>query len=344
MSIARPEPVEGGIVLCVFSGVKLGRENATRYGLTFLRYSACSFRTAGGLNPDEVLYASAKYLLAEIDGNEWLRSYAARLRISPSACVRECSMNWCDKLGSTPAIGYQLDWHTLPSDILLDALSSLVDGMVSGDEQRFTIDLKDALKLTFTSHDGFQFGLEPARIFVEFRHRAAYRIGAGGIPNLVLNSKPSPYTELLDEVQRYLQNTMEIVNRLKVRRLIGIGVVATTVVDEHDVPPGIRKLLTHVSNPWQGKLETLTFQAQTIVHEDEEFSHRCTHTVVKKLKNDDPMDVIFDYQRVYKKPPEVDASRLRTATEKVKSVALDYFEQLAQGDRFDDFLNNADSK
>ena len=258
--------------------------------------------------------------------------------------VRECSMNWCDKLGSTPAMGYQLDWHTLPSDILLNALSPLVDTMVSGDEQKFSIDLKDALKLTFTSHEGFQFGLEPARVFVQFNHRAAFRIGSGGIPNFVLNSKPAPYTELLDEVQRHLLNTMETVNRLKVRRLAGIGVVTSTVVDQHDLPPGIKKLLMHVSKPWEGRLETLTFQAQTVVSEDEEFSYRCTHTVIKKLRDDDPIEVIFDYQRVYKKPQEVDASRIRTATDSVKKLALDYFEQLAQGDRFDDILNDADNR
>jgi hypothetical protein len=258
--------------------------------------------------------------------------------------VRECSMNWCDKLGSTPAMGYQLDWHTLPSDILLNALSPLVDNMVLGDEQRFSIDFKDALKLTLTSHDGFQFGLEPMRIFVQFNHRATFRIGSGGIPTLVLGSKPSPYSDLLDEAQRYLLNTMEIVNRLKVRRVTAIGVVTTTVVDEHDVPPGIKRLLTYVSKPWGGRLESLTFQAQTVVNEDEDFSHRCTHTVVKKLKDDDPMEVVFDYQRIYKKPQEVDRDRLRTATEKVKALALDYFEQLAQGDRFDDLLNSADNR
>ena len=56
------------------------------------------------------------------------------------------------------------------------------------------------------------------------------------------------------------------------------------------------------------------------------------------------MEVVFDYQRVYKKPQEVDANRIKTATEKVKELALDYFEQLAQGDRFDDILNNADNR
>ena len=253
-------------------------------------------------------------------------------------------MNWCDKLGSTPTMGYQLDWHTLPSDILLNALSPLVDTMVSGDEQRFSIDLKDALKLTFTSHDGFQFGLEPARVFVQFNHRATYRIESGGIPNLVLNSKPAPYSELLNDVQRYLLSTMEIVNRLKVRRLIAIGVVTTTVVDQNDIPPGIKSLLAHVSKPWKGRLEFLTFQAQSVLNEDEEFSHRCTHTIVKKLKDDDPMELVFDYQRIYKKPQEIDTHRLRSASEKVKALALDYFEELAQGDRVDDIVNNADER
>ena len=253
-------------------------------------------------------------------------------------------MSWCDKLGSTPSIGYQVDWHALPSDILLNALSPLVDRMVSGDEQRFTIDVRDALKLTFTSYDGFQFGFEPTKIFVGFTHRAEIRTGSGGIPNLVLSSKPSSFTALLDEVQHYLFNTMEIVNRLKPRRLTGIGVVTTTLADQEDVPPGIKRLLMYVSKPWGGRLQSLTFQAQTVLDENDDFLHRCIHTISKTLKDDDPIHVIFDYQRVYKKPQEIDPNRLRPATEGVKALALDYFEQLAQGDRFDVVLDNVDNR
>jgi hypothetical protein len=262
----------------------------------------------------------------------------------PPLYDRECSMSWCDKLGSTPAIGYQLDWHALPSDILLNAVSPLVDRMVSGDEQKFTIDLRDALKLVFTSYEGFQFGFEPNKVFVGFSHRAEIRTGSGGIPTLVLNSQPSSFTELLEEVQRQLANTMEMVGRLKPRRLVGIGVVSTTLADPEDVPPGIKRMLMYVSKPWEGRLQSLTFQAQTVLHEDDDFLNRCIHTITKPLKDDDPTHVIFDYQRVYKRPQEIDTNRLRPATEGVKKSALDYFEQLAQGDRFDDVLDSADSR
>jgi len=256
--------------------------------------------------------------------------------------VCEQSMSWCDKLGSTPGIGYQLDWHALPSDILLNALSPLVDRMVSGDEQRFSFDVREALKLQFTSYDGFQFGFEPTKVFVGFTHRAEIHTGSGGIPSLGLRSKPSTFTALLDEIQGYLLNTMETINRLKGRRLAGIGIVTTTWAERADIPPGIKKLLMYASKPWEGRLQSLTFQAQSILDENDDYLHRCIHTIIKTLKEDEPIQVIFDYQRVYKKPQDIDPNRLRPATEAVTASALDYFEQLAQGDRFDDVLGNAD--
>jgi len=266
-----------------------------------------------------------------------------QMRLALGRYPRERPMSWCDKLGSTPSIGYQLDWHALPTDILLNALSPVLDRMVSGDEQRFSIDLKEALKLTFTSYDGFQFGFEPSKIFVGFTHRAELRTGSGGIPTLILSSKPSAYTSLLAEIQQYLLDAMESVNRLKPRRLTGIGVVSTTSAMQDEIPPGIQKLLTYVGNPWSGKLQALTFQAQTILDENNEYSHRCIHTIIKTQKEDDPVQLVFDCQRVYRKPQDTDTNRLRAATEGLKTFALDYFEQLAQGDRFDDVLDNDDN-
>jgi len=244
-------------------------------------------------------------------------------------------MSWCDNLGSTPSIGFQLDWHSLPSDILLGALSPIVDRMVLGDEQRFSIDLKDPLRLTFTSFDGFQYGLEPSRIYVSFIHRASIRTGIGGIPALVPSSKIATYTHLLSEVETCLFDAMTIINKLKTRRLTGIGVVSTTLTDESELPPGIRRFLSYASNPWSGSLEALTFQAQSVLEKKEHYYHQCNHTIIKSRKEDDPIQVIFDYQRIYEKHQDIDSNRLRTATDELKRIALDYFEQLAQGDRFD---------
>ena len=245
-------------------------------------------------------------------------------------------MSWCDKLGSTPGIGYHLVWHSLPSDTLLNAMSPIVDRMVDGDEQRFSIDLKDALKLTLTSFDGYQYGFEPTRVYLGFVHRARVRTVSGGLPTLVLSSKTLPYTDLLNELELELLNTMEIVNQLSPRRLSGIGVVSTTVTDRAELPPGIERFLAHASKPWNGELEALTFVAQALLKENDDHSSRCVHTLVKSQKDNEPLQIVFDYQRIYKKPQDIESNRLRAATEGLKREALDYFEQLAQGDRFDE--------
>src|SRR5208337_3481586 len=248
-------------------------------------------------------------------------------------------MSWCDKLGSTPSIGYQLDWHSLPSDILLNALSPAVDLMVDGDQQQFSIDLKDALRLTLTSFDGYQYGFEPTKIFVGFVHRATTRIVSGGLPTLVLSSKTVPYTALLDELEFKLLSTMEIINRIKTRRLAGIGIVSTTVTDRTELPPGIERILVYAGKPWKGKLRSLTFQAQAVLQENDNHSDRCIHMIFKSQKDDDPLQIVFDYQRIYKRPQDIESNRLRAATEGLKRDALEYFEQLAQGDRFDELLD-----
>jgi hypothetical protein len=244
-------------------------------------------------------------------------------------------MSWCDRLGSTPGIGYQLDWHTLPSEILLGALSPFTDKMTSGDEQRFSIETKEPLRLSFTSFEGVQYGLEPTKIYLGFTHRATIKTGVGGIPSLVPSSKIAPYTELLAEMQGYLFDTMMIINKLKQRKLAGIGVVSTTVVSESDLPPGLQKLLAYVSKPWHGALQSLTFQAQTVIAESDNYTQKCNHTIVKPAQADEPLQLTFDFQRIFKKNLDVDMQKLRTVTDDVKAHAINYFEQLAQGDLID---------
>jgi hypothetical protein len=170
-------------------------------------------------------------------------------------------MSWCDKLGSTPSIGYKLDWHSIPSDILLHAVSPVVDRMVEGEEIHFSIDLKDALRLTFSSFDGFQYGFEPSKLFVSFFHRARIKTLSGGLPTLVPSSKIASYTDLLSAIEDRILSTIQLINKLKPRRLLGIGVVSTTLTEEGQLPPGLVRLVEYAGRPWEGKLQSLTFHA-----------------------------------------------------------------------------------
>jgi hypothetical protein len=248
-------------------------------------------------------------------------------------------LSWCDKLASVPSIGFKLNWHFVGGNAILQALSPVLNRWVEGDRQKFTVDRLDAFGAIFTTEDGFQYGAEPSRLFVNFQHRLRAKFVSGGPPVMEMLSHPLPYTELLATASKRLLEAALLIPEARARKVERIGVVATTVVAMHEVPPGIARFLKYFARPWDGNLESFNIQLMADLKETAAWSERCQHTLAKP---DDPKDdlltIQFDWQRTFATGRAVAAESLPNLMAEAEKAAMDYFEDLAEGSRFDENL------
>ncbi len=247
-------------------------------------------------------------------------------------------MSWCDKLASTASVGLRFDYHFVSGDALLRALSPILDRLPVGEKTRFSITHHDSVGLTFSTDDGFEYGADPAKMFVGFKHRMKARAVSGGPPVMEMLSKPLPYTQLLPEVSSRVIEAAMLLPDVNKRNLKRIGVVATTLVADEDVPPGIERFVKYMGRPWDGSIEHFGFQLTAEVGEGKGWIDQCHHSIARPEDKDQLMTLNFDYQRIYSKPTTVSHESLKTLLDDVREDALEYFEDLAEGNRFDEDL------
>lgn len=244
-------------------------------------------------------------------------------------------MSWCDKLASTPSVGLRFDTHYSPSSSILAALAPLLDSWIDGDKQRFTVDKNDAFALEVSSEDGFQYGFEPSRLYVEFKHRLKLKAVSGGPPVVEMLSRPRPYTELLPEVSRRVIHSTFLVMPNKSRPIHRIGIVSSTTVAEDEAPPGITRFIKYAARPWQGLVDSYSFQVGSQLGKTSEWSDGCMHNILKSEDGEGLITIKFDWQRTFSKAKPATESSLKGALDSAQCVALEYFEDLAEGNRFD---------
>ena len=90
--------------------------------------------------------------------------------------------SWCDKLASTPTLGFRLTSHFAPQAILLNALSPILDRATETEAKNVTMDTSQPFGVTVNTHDGFQYSINESQVSVAFRHRAKLRPVSGGPP------------------------------------------------------------------------------------------------------------------------------------------------------------------
>ena len=67
-------------------------------------------------------------------------------------------MSWCDKLASTPTVGFKLSNHFAPVDFLLNAVSPILDRATEADTKNTTVDqITTPFSVAFTTADGFRY-------------------------------------------------------------------------------------------------------------------------------------------------------------------------------------------
>lgn len=227
--------------------------------------------------------------------------------------------------------------HFRPSSDILSAMIPILDELAGPVADKFTLNKQEAFEVDFVTEQGFHYGIDPARVFVEFQHRLKFKNISGSAPVMELISKAEPYTRMLDEVTK---RALEAANRLVTtsRTLEKIGVISTTVVSETDAPPGIQKCIEYFAKPWPNGMEHYHIQTVAFVDRAEEWNDRCIHTLLKTEAEAEEglVHLVFDFQRIYKNGKGYkDVASLRPIVQSVRDAALQYFERLAEGDIFD---------
>jgi hypothetical protein len=115
-----------------------------------------------------------------------------------------------------------------------------------------------------------------------------------------------------------------------------VGIITTTPIAEGDIPPGIKRLIAYIGRPWQLGVEGFNVSITGKLAETSAMLDRCLHQVIKPEEKEELMTLQFDWQRTFKddRTPTVDS--LKRILDDAKEQALKYFEELAEGSRFDE--------
>lgn len=256
-----------------------------------------------------------------------------------AARLREgVALSWCDKLASTPSVGLRIDNRFVSSSSILNALAPILDRWVDGDNLKFTIERQEPFSLVFTTDDGFQYGIEQSRIYVSFTHRVKAKASSGGPPVMEMLSQPLPYTELLPQASEKLIEAALIVPDVKGRKVTRIGIIASTTVAREDLPPGIARFIEYLGRPWKGLVPGLISQIVADINKAPAWTDRCIHTINKPEDPDELVTLSFDWQRTLAQGRAITSDNLKELTSTSQRSALQYFEDLAEGNRFDEEL------
>ncbi|MGJ4881518.1 hypothetical protein [Bradyrhizobium sp. SZCCHNPS1003] len=247
-------------------------------------------------------------------------------------------MSWCDKLASTPTVGFALTPHFAFGGIV-DALSPIMDRMVDRFRNpTFTVNDSQNSALSFTTEDGFTYAVDPARVTVSFQHRLRAKPVSAGLPVMDMVSKPLPYTEMLPSISERLIEAARLLPRVEERKILQVGIVSTTSVSMEDLPPGINSLVEHLARPWAGSLVNFNVAINSELGQSDNWIDRCQHTLAKVEDPNQLMTLIFDFHRQFKKPQSTAEPAMKTLLNRCTEDALKYFEELAEGNMFDEHL------
>jgi hypothetical protein len=249
-------------------------------------------------------------------------------------------LSWCDKLASTPGVGFTFDAHLAPSASILSALAPVLEKWIEGDNAKleFVVEKLGPFDLVIGSNSGFQYAATHSKFWIEFVHRMKFRAVTGGPPVAELTSEPLPFTRLLPEISARLIEATMLLPGITERKLKRIGIISTTALDDSAMPPGILRLIKYMGRPWQGKIENYSITIASELRETPDFKERCIHIITK---SDDPEQlpiIKFDWQRWFTVGQETKPEILKQLLQDAEDSAVSYLEDLAEGNRFDEKL------
>ena len=248
------------------------------------------------------------------------------------------TMSWCNKLASTPSVGLKFDYHFAPSTDILDVLAPILDKLVEGDKTKFVINRQDPFAIEFTTEDGFHYGVDPSRVWIDFQHRLRVKPTSGGPPVAELLSRPAPFSELLPDVSKRLIDASDRIVAISPRKLTRVGVVASTSVADDELPPGMARFIQYIGRPWHGFVEQYSFQITADLGKSDDWFDRCTHIVIKSEDPEQLLTLRFDWHRTFVSGRAATHESLKEALDQAAVASMAYFEDLAEGNRFDEEL------
>ncbi|WP_342726762.1 hypothetical protein AAFG07_07910 [Bradyrhizobium sp. B097] len=244
--------------------------------------------------------------------------------------------SWCDKLGSTPAAGVTLSTHFVTALRLLDAFAPILDLHEERTRAAFTVDEADNFSVTFNTNDGYKYGADHRRVHVTFNHRMRAKNVSGGAPIMEMLSEPLPYTQLLPKTLAKLTEAALLIPKRESRTISRVGIVSTTVVSEDIVPPGIARMLSWMGKPWGKLTDGFSIQLTAEIDRKPGWTDRCAHTLLRTEHAEDLLTLVFDFQRTYNIEKPVQQAAMSEIFGETERAALRYFEDLAEGNRFDE--------
>lgn len=163
------------------------------------------------------------------------------------------------------------------------------------------------------------------------------KLTSAGPPTVEMTSVAKPFTELLPEVSRRLIDATLALPNAEKREVFRVGVMSTAQVDLDEAPPGIRRFVDYIGRPWHALPDSFVIHLTTKIKEGDEYSDRCIHTLQKNEKeNENLLQMSLDFQRTFSTGYPVDRERLRATLSHAEREALAYFEDVAEGNRFDE--------
>jgi hypothetical protein len=197
----------------------------------------------------------------------------------------------------------------------------------------FEVQKVDPFGIQLISDEGYEYVVNADNMNVDFKHRLRAKPVSGGLPTLDLMSDAKPFTELLSECTRRLAALAAAMCPSGQRKIERIGLVSTTVVDEADAPPGVQRLISYLGAPW-GKEPMAFYNCQLVgmIKSEKNGYDRCIHHVSRNA-DQELTTIRLDWQRQYDEGQPLD--RLDRLLELSELAALEYFEEIAMGDRFD---------
>ncbi|MBN9488679.1 MAG: hypothetical protein J0H44_15690 [Alphaproteobacteria bacterium] len=259
--------------------------------------------------------------------------------------TREGHLSWCDKLASTSGLVLELNVHHASGNSILDAMSPIFDRHRSRDGTGFELQKLEDFNVQFVTNEGYQYTVTPRTISIEYVYRIQVQYQSAGPPKAWVLSEIIPYSAQLLEISKRLMEVGSLFPDPKTRSIERITVISQTNVDPDDLPPGIQRLLRYMGRPWSHELESYQTRVVASLGGDKVGnSIRCTHSIGKQQRpetkepqvSDGLVNVRFDWQRKFKTGRRIEPKSMREIVSESIKDANQYFEELAEGNRFDE--------
>ncbi len=100
----------------------------------------------------------------------------------------------------------------------------------------------------------------------------------------------------------------------------------------------MKRFVHYIGRPWCGLVEQYTFHITADLGKTDAWFDRCAHVVSKPEDPDQLLTLRFDWHRTFITGREATHESMQEALKRAEVDSMAYFEDLAEGSRFDEEL------